>query len=935
MPSYSSRLLLFLCLLLSASALTAQTKKGYKLIKKRKPEKAELAFQKAIDNPKSPGDRFAAEVGLLSMQPPTITEASIQSRLAAVVSLKKDYEALGAEDRAYLTKKFRIGAKKLPVLLKNWSRRTVRELKRVKELEAFDHNYAVALPLLNTQPGIDTTLRDHRRNLLDQRIDKFLESLRSANSITELNERNQAIDDDYPKERYSQDRREKVLLTRARLLFSYDLPYDELTLFKDEYLGRVPNLDERYRSDFNIYVRNAYLRDRQTINMSELVADHPDHWIAADCYIEEFNAAAKSNRLDDMLDFIGKYPFCALDQLVIGVFSNEIEARREEPRIKPFYEELVMSWALQQQDTSEAIYQTLLLKLPEMAPAPRGYYYLRKAIHLYQTERLWSRIDGLFAVTRGRYQNDPEECLFGGLVSASRREQWFGVADPIYARPAEGVIPMAIPGLSSADYDETAPVVTADGQGMYFARKTRGGRSGTDIYFSRRENGKWSAPQKAKALSSKEYDKPIAITADGLGLLITRNGRLLYCKRTVTGWSKPQPLPGIEEDCYVGSGCFSRNGEVLLLEARFKLPDLSYSSSAIYQVEPDNNGEYTMKRLKINDDYYRLRTPYLALDDRTFYFSALSKNSLGGHDVFKTRRIGTGWSNWSEPVNLGKEVNTTREDFGYSASGSLDGETITFSTQSLSNFADGNIYSMKVPKIARSTPQLLVGLKPELPDSLAPAILEGLCVEIRNGAGEVIEEARIGPDGQIVGLFDADLENVTFTIKDCAAARRGTAPAILPQTYTIVSDGEAVVAPLEDGDSPGAFQVIQPEPVLLITDLGRENRPIRLAHYYAVNSSDLNLSTGAREQLAVLYDYLRNNNKTLVVTGFADDVGSDAANLSLSERRAESVRSYFITLGLPPDRIRAVGVGSSNFIGDNATAAGRAKNRRTELRIED
>lgn len=931
----STRLLLILCLLLTATALTAQAKKGYKLIKNRKPEKAALAFQKAVANPKSPGDRFAAEVGLLSLQPATITEASIKSRLAAVENLKKDYEALGAEDRAYLTKKFRIGAKKFPVLLKNWSRRTVRELKRLKALDAFDRDYAVALPLLRTQPSIDTTLRDHRRNLLDQRIDKFLESLRSANSITELNERNQAIDEDYPKERYSQKRREEVLLARARFLFSYDLPYDELTLFKDQYLGRVPTLDERYRSDFNIYVRDAYLRDRQTIDMSELVAEHPDHWIAYDCYIDAFNQAAKKNRLDDMLNFIGGYPFCALDQLVIGVFSNEIEARREEPRIKPFYEELVMSQALQQRDTSEAVYQTLLLKLPELAPAPRGYYYLRKAIHLYQTERLWGRIDGLFAVTRGRYQDDPEECLFKGLASASQREQWFGVADPIYARPAEGVIPMAIPGLSSADYDEVAPVVTADGQGMYFARKTRGDRGGTDIYFSRRENGKWSAPQKAKALSSRGYDKPIAITADGLDLLITRNGRLLYCKRTATGWSNPQPLPGIEEDCYVGSGCFSRNGEVLLLEARFKRQDLSYSSSAIYRVQAGNDGDYTLERLDINDDCFRLRTPYLALDDRTFYFSALSKNSLGGHDVFKTRRIGAGWSNWSEPVNLGKEINTTREDFGYSASGSLNGETITFSTQSLSSFADGNIYSMKVPKIARATPQLLVGLKPELPDSLAPAILEGLCVEIRNGAGEVIEEARIGPDGQIVGLFDADLKNVTFTVKDCSAARRGTAPAILPQTYTIVSDGEAVVTPLEDGDSPSAFQVTQPEPILLIANLDREDQPIRLAQYYAVNSSDLNLSTGAQEQLAVLYDYLRNNNKTLVVTGFADDVGSETANLSLSERRAESVRSYFVELGLSSDRIRAVGAGSSNFVGDNTTAAGRAKNRRTELRIEE
>lgn len=611
-----------------------------------------------------------------------------------------------------------------------------------------------------------------------------------------------------------------------------------------------------------------------------------------------------------------------------------MEARRDEPRIRPLYEELLLRRELHKQDTSGVVYQTLLRTLPALAPAPRGYYYLRQAIHIYQMNRFWDRIDGLLAATQGLYGDDPNECLFGGLTSASQREHWFRVAAPIYARPAEGVVPVAVLGLSNKGYDEVAPVVSADGQRMYFARKESGASGGTDIYFSRRKAGKWSTPQKAKALSSKGYDKPIAITADGLEMLITQNGRLLRCVRTRTGWSKPDILPGISDSYYVGSGCFARNGEVLLLEGRRKLKDGKYDSPAIYRVQPGFNGRYDMELLRIGDAYFRLRTPFLALDNRTFYFSAQSKHSLGGHDVFKTQRIGNGWTNWSEPVNLGKEINTTREDYGYSANGSLNGQTITFSTQNLSDFSDGDIYEMMVPKIARATPQLLVGLKPQLPDDLSPAILSGLCVEIRNGEGEVIGESRIGPDGQVVGLFDYDLKDVTFTIKDCAAVRNGTPPAILPQTYTVVKDGKMMATSLEDEESSSAFQLTAAEPILLIADLGRKEQPIRLAQYYAVNSSDLELSAGAQEQLSVLYDYLASNDKNLVVTGFADNVGSETANLSLSKQRAESVRSYFVGLGLSPSRVRTVGAGSSNFIGDNATAAGRAKNRRTELKIE-
>jgi len=67
------------------------------------------------------------------------------------------------------------------------------------------------------------------------------------------------------------------------------------------------------------------------------------------------------------------------------------------------------------------------------------------------------------------------------------------------------------------------------------------------------------------------------------------------------------------------------------------------------------------------------------------------------------------------------------------------------------------------------------------------------------------------------------------------------------------------------------------------------------------------------------------------VGGHTDGRGSDALNLALSQRRAESVRQYLVAQGLSPDRLIARGYGKSQPVADNESQAGRARNRRVEL----
>jgi outer membrane protein OmpA-like peptidoglycan-associated protein len=77
------------------------------------------------------------------------------------------------------------------------------------------------------------------------------------------------------------------------------------------------------------------------------------------------------------------------------------------------------------------------------------------------------------------------------------------------------------------------------------------------------------------------------------------------------------------------------------------------------------------------------------------------------------------------------------------------------------------------------------------------------------------------------------------------------------------------------------------------------------------------------------------DNLRLVVSGYTDDRGSEAANQRLSMQRAESVRDYFVAQGVDAGRIEVQGLGEADPVATNDTEEGRAQNRRVELRIVD
>jgi outer membrane protein OmpA-like peptidoglycan-associated protein len=99
---------------------------------------------------------------------------------------------------------------------------------------------------------------------------------------------------------------------------------------------------------------------------------------------------------------------------------------------------------------------------------------------------------------------------------------------------------------------------------------------------------------------------------------------------------------------------------------------------------------------------------------------------------------------------------------------------------------------------------------------------------------------------------------------------------------------------------------------------------------FATNSAAV--KPGLRDSLVKVADVMRSNPGMHVgIIGHTDNVGGDAFNQDLSERRAYAVRNELLALGVPADAMFPIGRGATEPRADNATESGRTANRRVEL----
>jgi outer membrane protein OmpA-like peptidoglycan-associated protein len=101
-------------------------------------------------------------------------------------------------------------------------------------------------------------------------------------------------------------------------------------------------------------------------------------------------------------------------------------------------------------------------------------------------------------------------------------------------------------------------------------------------------------------------------------------------------------------------------------------------------------------------------------------------------------------------------------------------------------------------------------------------------------------------------------------------------------------------------------------------------------------SAKYDLLPQAQTKLSQVVDVLTKQDKDskIIVNGYTDSQGSDSFNQTLSQNRAESVRSYLVSHGIAADRVSAMGHGKESPVADNASPEGRADNRRVEIVVQ-
>lgn len=140
-------------------------------------------------------------------------------------------------------------------------------------------------------------------------------------------------------------------------------------------------------------------------------------------------------------------------------------------------------------------------------------------------------------------------------------------------------------------------------------------------------------------------------------------------------------------------------------------------------------------------------------------------------------------------------------------------------------------------------------------------------------------------------------------------------------------------APKERAPAPVAAPAPAPAPAPMPAPAPPPPAPSFVIEDVNFDFDKATLKPGAISRLDTVAAELRNQGSVgYEVAGFTDSVGSEAYNQGLSERRAQAVADYLGRQGVSPGQLSVRGYGESNPVASNADSAGRAQNRRVEVR---
>ncbi len=442
------------------------------------------------------------------------------------------------------------------------------------------------------------------------------------------------------------------------------------------------------------------------------------------------------------------------------------------------------------------------------------------------------------------------------------------------------------------------------------ARKTYGRNEEPflDMYTATYSNGAFSDPSPIAELNSKYHDGPAAVTADGTTMYFSsesfkegnyekdtpgqRTGLIyLFVATKANGvWTNIKPVPFNGKTWSTGNPSISKDGKTLYFASNRKG---SIGATDIWKVEVKGNNTYSEPvnlGKKVNTEGNE-NFPFIA-DDNKLYFASDGRKGLGALDIY-VKDLNAD----SEALNPGLPINSPQDDFGF-----------TFNTKANVGFFASNRGGNDDLYLA--TPICGVDAVVVVNDSKTGKPLVTANVAILDGKGNIIETRKTNTEGW-----------VTYSI-DCNT----------PYSLLVSADGyTSVTKPLDKhaGGKQEATVVLDPVENIIKGDMVQLNDI-----YFEFDQSNIT-QEGASELNKLVEVMKARPNIVIVAKAHTDNRGSDEYNLSLSDRRARAVVQYVISQGIAESRISGKGFGESQprVNCTECTDEQHAMNRRNEFII--
>jgi outer membrane protein OmpA-like peptidoglycan-associated protein len=414
-----------------------------------------------------------------------------------------------------------------------------------------------------------------------------------------------------------------------------------------------------------------------------------------------------------------------------------------------------------------------------------------------------------------------------------------------------------------------------------------------------------------KELNSKYHDGPVSISNDGTtvyfssdsfkesefekdkknNLKLSRNNLFVSTKDNGK-WGKIISLPFNSKEYSSSNPSLSRDGKTLYFSS--DMPG-SIGGIDIWKVAVKSDGSFgTPENMgsKINTEGNESFT-FIADDNTTLYFASSGKPGLGGLDVFQIDL-----SKGTEAINIGKPVNTEKDDFGFTFN---KAKNIGF----FSSNRNGN------DDIFGATPVCGIEVLTIVTNAKTGAVLANSSVSIVDDKRNVIATKTTNEKGEV--SYDVECEK-SYSIQ---ASKEG----FESNTFGVAKSkgGQTKV--------DAALQPIE----TIITETEIVLNPI----YFEYNKS--NITKEGAFELDKLVEVMKSNDKLVILAkSHTDNRGSDIYNLKLSDRRAKATVQYVISKGIAKARISGKGMGEIEPKADckeTCTEEQHAQNRRSEFLI--